>query len=458
MRDQAWSMSANASSISRSVMTSGGLTRSTFFASGPRKCTRPARAVIRLEHAAVGQFGVLHLDAVDESFAADRRHEGKFVAQRVKAFPHALRGGAAPLDDLLFLKHIEHGANGRTRARVAAERVGRFAVVHGINEIRTAHDRRRGLSVADALAQDDQVGLHPVGLVGVHVAGAAVTGLHLVENEHDAVLIAPRLQHLVIPAGRMKRPGRAEIGFGDQQRNLAGEFSGQRVEFVLVELPGALFFHGKRDEPHVGVGAFGTGDVSRESLLAVESVARSQHDRALGLMVLCGPHGLLNALRTARAPEDFLCVRVGGGHARHEPFRRENFHFRHHVVGVARQCPGVFAIPFLKPGMAMPEIGHQHARREIQEPPAVNGPEGAALGLFHGQLRRRVGALPSAHHGVQPFADRICPGFSFVLNGLECACLRRHDLYTFPVCRKNSAKTGPNGGICGARARSREST
>ncbi len=130
---------------------------------------------------------------------------------------HLRCGDAAALDDLFFLEHVEHGAHRGTRTRIPAEGVGAFAVTQGFDEVGAAHHSGRGLSVADAFAEDDQVGLHPVGFVRVHMAGAAVAGLHFVKDEGHAVLIAPRLQHLVIPAGRMEGAGGAEIRLGDQQ-------------------------------------------------------------------------------------------------------------------------------------------------------------------------------------------------------------------------------------------------
>ncbi len=171
-------------------------------------------------------------------------------------------------------------------------------------------------------------------------------------------------------------------------------------------------------------------------------MSRGHHDGAFGLIMLRRPHGFLNAFRAAGAPENLLRVRVGRGHAFDQPLGREHFHFRHHIVGVARQRSRVFEVSFLKAGMAMPEIGHQHARREIEQATAVNGPQNTTLGLFHRKLRRRIGALSPAHHRVQALADRIGLGFPVVLDRLECACLGRHDLFTFPVycryCRKSS--------------------
>ena len=89
-------------------------------------------------------------------------------------------------------------------------------------------DRRDRESGAEPLRHHEHVGTHAVVLDGEHAPGASEPGLHLVGDEHDAVLAAEGLQAAQEGDGRRKVAALTELGLDHDRGGFAG--SGLRLE------------------------------------------------------------------------------------------------------------------------------------------------------------------------------------------------------------------------------------
>ena len=121
------------------------------------------------------------------------------------------RGGA--LVEALLLDHVQNGERRGLRDRVADIGAADGAVVGGVEDLGLAENARKRKAAGDRLRDGDQVGLDVVVLDREQLAGAGKTGLHLVGDEADPVLVADRAQPFheiaAAPAGSRPRPAPA---------------------------------------------------------------------------------------------------------------------------------------------------------------------------------------------------------------------------------------------------------
>ena len=81
-------------------------------------------------------------------------------------------------------------------------------------------------------------GSTPYCVKGVHRAGAAEVGLHLVEDEDDVVLAAESFEQLQVFFLRMIRAAAAQVGLGHQAADALAELGRERGQLVLDTAPG----------------------------------------------------------------------------------------------------------------------------------------------------------------------------------------------------------------------------
>src|SRR5579883_1985072 len=101
------------------------------------------------------------------------------------------------------LEHdIEHRARSRDRKRIAAEGRAMRAWRHASRGIGCCEHSTNRKSAAERLGKRHHIGRDAEALVGKQLAGAAHAGLHLVEGEQKAVLVAEFAQR---PEERWRR-------------------------------------------------------------------------------------------------------------------------------------------------------------------------------------------------------------------------------------------------------------
>ncbi len=340
------------------------------------------------------------------------------TAQRVD--PRDARGRDV-LHQALLLDHVERRERGGAGERRAAEG---GAVVAGLEEIRVrlSHpDRPDGETPAETLGHADRVGLHARVLVGVETPGAADAALHLVEQQHEPVLVA-------------EPPQAAE-------------------EFRRARHDAALALDGL-DEDRGG----GVVDQRRERRHVVEFAEREAgHERteaALNLLLRRGAHAAeraavkrilsandlealaLLAARTAPAVQarelDETLVGLGAAVAEEDTSRARmprDPPRQLALVGVAEQVAHVHELRGLPlyggdpARVAVPERVHRDARGEVEVARAGVVPHAAALAAHERERRARVVAhhvrvvevgRAGAHEGrlVHGGARRLSPGRS----------------------------------------------
>ena len=122
-----------------------------------------------------------------------------------------MRGGV--LDHAFLDQHPQRGAGDGAGQRIAAE--GR-AVLAGLQHAQhlgvREHGRDRIEAAGQRLADQGQVGLDALVLLGEQLAGAAEPGLDLVEDQHDVVRGAELADPREIAGGGMMTPASPWIG------------------------------------------------------------------------------------------------------------------------------------------------------------------------------------------------------------------------------------------------------
>ena len=98
--------------------------------------------------------------------------------------------GRRAVDEALLLDHVEDGERSRLRYRVADVRAADRRVAGRVHDLRAAEHAGERQAAGDRLRDDHQVRLDAVVLDREHPAGAAEAGLNLVDDQHDAVLVA----------------------------------------------------------------------------------------------------------------------------------------------------------------------------------------------------------------------------------------------------------------------------
>ncbi len=178
-----------ASPTSASPTMSGGTSRTTF---------SPAATTSKFSVAAGGdeiRIGHQHADAQEQSLAA---HLGDQRRMPVADFREPLLeqepGLVHALEEALLQHHVEHRIGHRHRQRIAAEGRAVRARGHALGRRFGGQTRADRKAAADALGDRHDVGLDARPLIGEQLADAADAGLHLVEDQHQLVLVGELAQ------------------------------------------------------------------------------------------------------------------------------------------------------------------------------------------------------------------------------------------------------------------------
>ena len=91
-------------------------------------------------------------------------------------------------DEVLLLDGLDRPERGGAGDRVAAVGAAEAAGVHRVHDLGAPRHGGERQPAGDALGGGDQVGDDALVLAGEHRAGAGEPGLHLVGDEHDALL------------------------------------------------------------------------------------------------------------------------------------------------------------------------------------------------------------------------------------------------------------------------------
>ena len=201
-------------------------------------------------HDCLGRLGVGDLgprfdqfDTDHQALAADLADHflglGQVFDRRLQLLADLLTVGLQVLGQQVF----DVGLGTGHRDRVAAEGRDRISG-DAIHDLGAGDHPADGEAVAGALGEGQQIGLEPVGLDAPEIlAGAAPTGLHLVGDEQNPVLVE-HLLHLAEEAVRRGDEAAHTLDrFGDHRRHIT---CGGDVEHV------AQIVHTRRDELVVG--------------------------------------------------------------------------------------------------------------------------------------------------------------------------------------------------------------
>ena len=94
--------------------------------------------------------------------------------------------------ELFFLDHIQHRIGGRDPDRVAAIGAAQTARMCSIHDRGFAGQRSQRQAASQTFGHRGNIGSHAILLHAEHGAGAGKTGLHLVGDHDDAMLITER--------------------------------------------------------------------------------------------------------------------------------------------------------------------------------------------------------------------------------------------------------------------------
>jgi hypothetical protein len=168
-------MAADASIWSR-VMTSGGATRITF----PCQPSLPTMSPAATHRTTASRATPGAVDHAHPPNVADHGMLGlEFEEFRLEI--SAVAGGF--LDELLLLHDLEYGQGSGAAQGIAARRRGHLAALQAGDDGRPRDQGGDGHAAADALAQDEDIGLEVFVLEGPHRARPAEGRLDLVEDE-----------------------------------------------------------------------------------------------------------------------------------------------------------------------------------------------------------------------------------------------------------------------------------
>jgi len=129
----------------------------------------------------------------------DRKHraEPTDVADRVPALLPGLHSAAdgladlpCPLDEALVFEHVQYGQGGCLCDGIADVGPADCRVTRRVHDLCLSDHARQRQTGGDRLRDRHQVGLDVVVLDAPHLPRAAIAGLHFVDDEHDAVVVA----------------------------------------------------------------------------------------------------------------------------------------------------------------------------------------------------------------------------------------------------------------------------
>ncbi len=313
---------------------------------------------------------------------------------RAQAFEPGLELIAQPLAarrELLVVHHVDHGVRGGHRHRVARVGASQPAGGRGVHDLGAAGHRRQRHARGQRFGDGHEVGQHAGLLEKVfhreQLAGAAEAGLHLVGDEHDAVLVAQRAQPL------------HRLGLNDVEATLAldrleddcGHARGLDVGleqqfhrlFRLVEA-GAVA--GKRSVIDLGrkgaeaglVGLHFSGERHGKQAAAVEGAAKGNHPWALGVGA-GNLDGVFHRLSAGGEQRGFLGVAAGREGV--ELFGQADIAFiRHDLIAGVGEVLQLLLQRGDDLGMAMADVHHRDAAGEVDIALAFDVPQLGALG------------------------------------------------------------------------------
>src|SRR5207244_534920 len=139
----------------------------------------------------------------------------RMLLERDQAFFDERRGAPRRLEYITPGEFIQGCKHSGATERIGAPSIGAFAIIERGENVRRADRRRDRHAVAQALAEDDDVGFQAVGFEREEVAGAAEVRLDFIEDEDNVISTAELLKRLQIPLGRMIRAAAAKIRLGN---------------------------------------------------------------------------------------------------------------------------------------------------------------------------------------------------------------------------------------------------
>src|ERR671922_125888 len=256
----------------------------------------------------------LHRLAVGDELDREHRAEPADVADRRKAvlpahhpLAHGLADRPRALDESLLLEDVEDGQRGRLRDRVADVGAADRGVGRRVHDLGAADHPREREAGGDRLRDDHEVGLDAVVLDRPHATGPSVARLHLVDDEHDPVLVADPTHSAQELARRDDEAALALHGLDDDRRHLLGrDLRHERPPEVAERLGRrrATVVLREREPVHL----------RRERTLAatavVEGTAGAPYEE--GLLALREGPLLEAAIRALEEPPDVLLVNATG--------------------------------------------------------------------------------------------------------------------------------------------------
>ena len=149
-------------------------------------------------------------------------------------------GGGGTCRDVLLLHHRQHRPGGGSGQRLAAERGGVVARLEGGGDVRPGPAGADGDAVAERLGHRDDVRLDAHVLEGEPPTGAAEPGLHLVDHEQGAPLVAQAADPLQVRRGGRLHATLALHRLEQHGRHRGAESGVEGVEVVPGGVPEAL--------------------------------------------------------------------------------------------------------------------------------------------------------------------------------------------------------------------------
>ena len=208
--------------------------------------------------------------------------------------PDRLADVVRPLDQALVVDHVEHGEGGGDRDRVADERSTDGTLVRRVHDLGLPEHARQRQPHGDRLRDGDQVRLDAGVLDREEATRAREPGLHLVDDEHDAVAVADLAQtlhelrwrgHEAALALHRLDDDRRDVLRGNQRRERALEGSerlGGGGAAIGVRERHPVDLGRERAEPEL-VGMRLRGERQRQQRATVERTLEGDHRRTAGV-------------------------------------------------------------------------------------------------------------------------------------------------------------------------------
>src|SRR5918997_7081 len=366
---------------------------------------------------------------VGDELHGGHRAEAPDVADEVGVLLLDLAHGAHELlaqgltlgDEVFLLEGVEDGQRRGARYGVAAVGGTEASGVDGVHNLRLPGDAGYGEPPAHALGRDHDVGLDSRVLYGEHLARPPVTGLDLVHDQDDPVLVAqlPQLPEVEIREGY--EPALAAYRLDDDRRHTARVHGAyERLLYGREAIPLAAAGAVPAGLTPVRVGRrypVDLGDERPEALLVPVGLARERHrehgaavegvlegyDRGAARIVARDLDGVLHRLRPGVDEEGPLLR--GARHYGVEPLGELYvlLVLRDVEAGVGHLL-GLLLDRLDHPPVGVPDVHHTDAAAEVYERVAVHVGQQGAL-RFLGE-HRGGDADARSHRLVPPLHQR----------------------------------------------------